>query len=413
VGWPYVHGALVWRSRSADGSRIRYTDRLPFWTRLLLLGFFPHAIMAVGMLLFGLFVLVTWPFGVLNDPPPLVGGFLVFMGAIFTPPTLILQFGRTTVVIDKRKGAAIETFGLKLLPWIPLVPLGKRRRFPIPSFESIRLDSPVPSRRGRLGCKVLLFGKDPGAIKLAECVDLGPARRLAEELSDMLALPIEDRTGSAPGRRSPEELDLPLMLRPHGAPPVEPPASTIAQYSVTESRFTATLARPPFRPLKWPLLLLLCILFVALGAALDLDRPSRPEIPERVEFSPNDPPPPSLWPWRVQLTLFWISRIAPVLGWVGGALSVLVMACRFLFRRPNRALIASSDGIRLDSNYFFVRWSRSIPAVELEELRVDGSEEMGWVLAAVSDRRIIRFGHGLTRDELAYARDLARRAVKG
>lgn len=398
----YIPGVYAWRSRSGSDGRLEYVTRLPLPARLLMLLFLPHCVMAIGMLGFGLYAIVAVPLGLVRDLPILVIPLLLFMGALFTPLTLLMQFGRTSVLVDRNRGEIVETTGLKFLPFVPILPFGKRKRVPLAEVRHVLLNGGT-WRSGRFPCKVQFGIKDRPSLQIADCRDFLHGRALAEEVSRFTGFSVWDSTGGDPRQRPADQLDIPLVARPNAAPPaVGKPSSTFTEISGEPGRLVATTRQRPFRRGWWGAILLLAIGLVIVGTRVRYDPPARPKILLHVEYSPSDPPPPSLWPWRFGSALHWVLQGARIGGLVTAPISILALLILFFGRAPGRRLEASRDGVALTSRYLGITWRRFIPSAELEELRVDGSEHRGWILRAVSDARILKFGWGLPREELGW-----------
>lgn len=411
----FIPGAEVWRTHSGSRGRLGFAGRLPILARLILLLFFPHMVMAVGVLGFGLFALVAWPFGwVDKDAHPGIAILMIVSGAIFTPFTTLMQFGRTGIVFDKHRSEVRTITGLLFLPFLPMLPF-KRRIHPL---EKVKLVTLVPHGqmvRGRIPCKVKVEITGAGAVDVADCRDITAGRRVAEEVAGFLNVALEDSTGSEPSRRAPGELDVPLVCRKDAAAPPEVPrpADCAAQVRIEPGRVVAHLPAPPFKPLRPAAALLLSGLLFAAGTEFDHKRPVKPQYTPNVEYSPNDPPPPSLWPWRIQETRYWLTRAAPVVGALGAVVSFLILLGLLFLRRPSRTLHATNREIALISRYLGIPRRRTIRIDDLEELRVEGDPKQAWQLSAISDARILRFGTGLPRRELDYLCALVWNAAHG
>jgi hypothetical protein len=401
MSWiPYMPGVLAWRTRSGADGRLEFTQRFSLIPRLVMLLFLPHLGMAVGMLGVGLAGLFVKPFGLMEGIPwGVIPIFLIF-GVIFTPITFAMQFLRTSVRLDRPRGEVIQSTGLKFLPFLPLLPVKKRDRVPLKELHRVLLEA--QSGKNLRAYRVSLQLGSNRYVQVADCSGFRQGRALAEELAAFAAVPMKDATGLVASERSADELDRPLILRPDSVPAAATaPSSLVAEVSEEPDRFIAVRHQRPFECRRWGAILLTSVALLVIGLQFGHDAPMRPHVPVRAEYSAGDPPPPSLWPWRFGMLLYWLVESARGIGLAGTALCALVLLGFLCFRSPARRLEASREGLRLTSRKFGLSWTRRLPVSELEELRVDGSDQLGWKLKAISDARILEFG-GLPRAELDY-----------
>jgi hypothetical protein len=321
-----------------------------------------------------------------------------------------MQFGHASVLIDRRRGQVREDMGLWFLPFVPMIPC-RRKRHAFSSLRSVCLEPRVPNLpSSRLPCGVRL-GLEGGAfIEVADCRDLAEGRRLAEEIAAFAGVPLVDSTGADAVRRKPSELDLPLVFRSpdrvRSPIQAEPPTQPVAGIKLEGGRAVAFLPAPPFKPGRWFRAFLLCLLLGVIGIGFRHPAPERPSTPLVLEASPQEAPPPSLWPWRLQVAIYLGVWGALVVGLAAGGISALVLVGKFLRRSPALLLESGPEGVGLTSRYLGLRRSRFVAAARLEELRVEGSDTRGWVLLVVSDDRVLKFGWGLRKFELDYVRAL-------
>src|SRR4029453_16702259 len=112
-------------------------------------------------------------------------------------------------------------------------------------------------------------------------------------------VPMKDVTGTVGRQRSPEELNQPLILRPDSAPPAaQAPPSLVSEVSEDGGPLIAVRRPRPFEIGRWVVVPLMGVPLLVIGLRFSHEAPLRPHVPVRAEFSPSDPPPPSLWPWR-------------------------------------------------------------------------------------------------------------------
>jgi hypothetical protein len=239
-------------------------------------------------------------------------------------------------------------------------------------------------------------------MTVAESRSLLHGRRLAEEIAAFAGVALADESA---GRREAGELDVPLICRwreGRVAPPrADRPTRPAAVYAEEEGRFTASVPRPSFSGGPWARCLLVGLVLACVGHRFDHPRPVAPVIPIVLEHDSGAPPPPSLWPWRLSALRWHVVQSAWWVGTLGAPLAALALAGAFFLRRPARRLEASPAGVAVSWRYLFLGRRRFIPTAELEELRVDGGKR-NWAVTAVSDRRLLRFGRGLPRNEVDY-----------
>jgi hypothetical protein len=405
----FIPGVFAWRSCPGTDGRLKYTSRFPLFQRLFLLLFLPHLVMALGILGVGLYGIFGAVLQIEKKPPLGAAIVMILMGLIFTPLTLILQFLRSSVLLDRIRGEVVEVTGLKILPYVPMLPM-KKQVVPMAKIQAVVLR--IGKRNS--GTQVSLTLADNTPLEVADCRGLLEGRSLAEEVAAFASLPMKDETGAEPRTREPSQLDIPLVLRSDAAPPpAAPPAARTAEYLETPDHITVTTRPAPMLVGRGLAILLVMVALLAIGLRLHHDEPHRPTIPMRAEYSAGDPPPPSLWPWRVGVALYWIVESARGIGMVATPLAILIILVQFFARSPVRRLEVSRDGVELTSHYLGIPRRRRIPTDRLEELRIDGSDREGWVLTAISDAQVIHFGRRLPKAELAYLAGRIWQTLKG
>jgi hypothetical protein len=157
--------------------------------------------------LVGLFILQI-PLGILPVQASLGGSvwlFALLFGVPFTAIGGALMFGRSGLVLDRRKGEIVRWRGL-LLPM-------KRTPVSLAGFHRVRLDR--DSGGGESSAYgVRLAGDGPDGSFLVQSVqDYGEAHRLAEALAKFLGWPLEDRSTGKRVVREADRLDESLRDR--------------------------------------------------------------------------------------------------------------------------------------------------------------------------------------------------------
>lgn len=159
-------------------------------------------IFGLPFLLFGLFIgsLSFGWFPSKGTPPPWF--VTAIFGSVFTLIGVALTFGRSGMVIDRRKGTVMYWYGL-------LVPMKRTwRRLHYYNRLTIQKDLRRAEKRTYYAYPIVLKGSRGATegIVFAEPTDYPQARRTAEEIATFLKLPLVDTTSGREVIREPEKL---------------------------------------------------------------------------------------------------------------------------------------------------------------------------------------------------------------
>ena len=147
------------------------------------------------------------------DPPGGGGGapllVTVIFGSIFTAVGAAMMFGRSGMIIDRRKGTLVRWSGL-------LVPM-KKTTYPLGYHDRITIRKELRSgeKRTYYVYPIVLEGShgDTEGIVFDEPTDYSQARRTAEEITAFLKLPLVDTTSGNEVVREPDKLDESIRER--------------------------------------------------------------------------------------------------------------------------------------------------------------------------------------------------------
>lgn len=168
------------------------------------------------LIFFGLPFLLTGLFVIgfsFWDPPGGGGGapllVIVIFGSIFTAVGAAMMFGRSGMIIDRRKGTIVQWSGL-------LVPM-KKTTYPLGYHDriTIRKDLRRSEKRTYYAYPIVLKGShgDTEGIVFDEPTDYSQARRAAEEITAFLKLPLVDTTSGNEVVREADKLDESIRER--------------------------------------------------------------------------------------------------------------------------------------------------------------------------------------------------------
>ena len=168
------------------------------------------------LIIFGLPFLFTGLFVIgfsFWDPPSGGGGppllVTVIFGSIFTALGTAIMFGRSGMIIDRRKGSIVQWSGL-------LVPM-KKTTYPLGYHDRITIQKDLRRSQKRsyyaypIALKVS-HGASEGIV-FDEPTDYSQARRTAEKISAFLKLPLVDTTSGKEVTREPDKLDETIRER--------------------------------------------------------------------------------------------------------------------------------------------------------------------------------------------------------
>jgi hypothetical protein len=231
--------------------------------------------------------------------------------------------------------------------------------------------------------------KAGGTIEIVEKADRLhdelTARRLSEDLAKFLQLDLVDELTYTSVRRHPDALDEPLRdrLKRDGT-------RSFDAFAIPDSRcrvdagpgqVRVVVPPPPFLTGTTVTLLLTGVVltaFVGFSVVPDLVHTRSDSAPYVAGFT----------------ALLYFVFMIPVMG-------PLVERMRDALRWTT--IEASADGLAVTRRDVLLKRRNFISAGELEELRF---EELEWkVLAAISDKQVVRFGEGLSHDELVWIHD--------
>lgn len=141
----------------------------------------------------GLFVLQI-PFDVIPvhlEEGPIILALIMPLGLAFAIAGAALVFVRNGITIDRRSRTITQWWGL-------LTPM-KRTGYNLDSFRSVRLDLHAGDRDSGDACTINLIGSGRSApFYIPSPNDYDAARRTAEQLSQFLGIPLEDRAAEKP-----------------------------------------------------------------------------------------------------------------------------------------------------------------------------------------------------------------------
>jgi len=203
----------------------------------------------VGLFLFGLpfflagLFVITLPLGLVpveGDPGPWY--FMVPFGSIFATVGLVLMLGRRGIVIDRQRHRVVKWYGL-------LFPMIRREKF-LTLCDRLTLTREVQKsdKSTRIVYPVRLEGNDQdAAIHIEEPLDYQEARRTAESLAEFLRLPLEDLSSGKEVVREPDRLDESIRERARrtGEEMPDAPAPSQMRSTLTEESGTLHIRIPP------------------------------------------------------------------------------------------------------------------------------------------------------------------------
>ncbi|MBE7462451.1 MAG: hypothetical protein HS116_03055 [Planctomycetes bacterium] len=396
-------------------------DRMGFGSRPILIAFLflPHLGMAWCAFFLGIAGVVTWPFGgaLGNDAMPLgVSLILIPFGGLFCCLLTPMLLGRQRIWLDRREGSVRLAYGLQL-PLLPLfLPLFSERRA-FSDFERVVLTRATrKSGKNSYSTFAIELGARSGtSLLVADERGEVAARRIAEDVAQFVHLPLQDVSSAENSiTREPEKLDEPLrerLQREGATSSAEPAKEFLATYENGDQGVRIAVPRPPFKG-DWALrALVLCALSGALAHTLAHPFPDKPIVPVYAEDSPSNKPAPSLWPWRFRAAGWYLVRGV----WILACVSVPLLSFGLLMHELNRPaaarIEADATGLRVWKLGRIFGGETAMPASELEELRVEASSGGTYRLVAVSDRRFLRFGHGLSQHEARYLVKVLKQAL--
>jgi hypothetical protein len=164
-------------------------------------------VFGIPFFLSGLWVLLI---GIGVGPIPAAGGLpasavAVLFGIIFMAVGVVLIFGRSGLIIDRRENRVIQWQGL-------LVPL-RRTVQPLDSFDGVRLDCNREDKAKSYPVQLKKSGDPAGAITVEQPADYPRARQTAETLARFIRKPLEDLSSGKSVIRAPDLLDESLRER--------------------------------------------------------------------------------------------------------------------------------------------------------------------------------------------------------
>ncbi|RCK80981.1 MAG: hypothetical protein OZSIB_2358 [Candidatus Ozemobacter sibiricus] len=314
-------------------------------------------------------------------------GFVLLVPAFMSIPFLLigvgLLFGRSALILDRRRQKVVQWWGL-------LVPFSKTER----DFQELdRVELSVERRGGKNKVTVFpvtLTGKGK-PIEIDAPRTHFAARTLAEKVAKFLQLGIMDSSMGVGVFREAGTLDESLrdrILRQDGpAPP--PPADDHRRgrihYQTRDETGAFILPRVGFTPAM--------ALTLGIGGLVALVCAGVFLVPILSMLDEKD----GDWPALVMISLF----ILPIFISIGGMLIYGIKTTT-----TQEKLLASPRGLVIERTDCFGKTQFTMPAAELEEL-----ERGVWregpraifaepALHARSDKTEIAFGHGLTPNEL-------------
>jgi len=162
----------VWQKRSGGG-----------W--LVVAVGLPALLVGVGILLYGM-GMITLAGGAGPPPWAVTLGF----GGLFTAGGVVLMFGRSAVVIDRRAGTVVKWWGV----FLPVF----RKTYHLADYDRVVMSEVWRSTRHEPGLSVhpIRLTSDRDSIHIAQPRDKAAAHRLAKELAHFLEISlVEDSTG--------------------------------------------------------------------------------------------------------------------------------------------------------------------------------------------------------------------------
>ena len=358
----------------------------------------PHLIMFMGTFLLGLTLLAGCPFGLtINEIPNALGLLLLPFGGFGCALLIPFILGRKAVMLDRKKGEVVQYGGVALI-LMPMLPLAWKRT-PLASFQRVTLDRYYSIR---------LCGAASGDILVVKVFNELRAREIAEKVALFAGLPLVDETSAQAVTREPGRLDEPLAekARRTGEADATPakPMQAKGAYAQEGPEAVFRIAAPPFAA-GWAVkALLACMAMIALSCAFAPPYPPKPAWTPPVEAPLQPVEEPSLWPWRLSVASYYLLTASLYLGAAG----VLIALLAFLILEEQRPygyeVRADPQGLRVHVRWLGLSWTHALPSGELEELRVEKDPRFETRLAAISDRKIVRFAHGLTEGEARYLR---------
>lgn len=400
-----IDSSFGWR-RTWTWSR----DRIGFSSKgfIMLYLFLPHLGMGLAMLGIGVVGLLGWPFGFrLGAMPMGLCFFFAPMGGIISYCMLPALLGRRVMYIDRARGELTETLVLRFL-FLPMLPIA-RRRTPLSEFDSVVLSADH--------AVFLARGQEP-PVEVARAGKELIGREWAELIAKYAGKPLVDKTAEIPVTRAPDRLDETLRERAlrtgEARADLLALSQPVARYSTEGAETVVRIQRPPF-PAAWPgWVLLTSVLLGALACAYRPSYPREPVYAPPAERGPVEYEAPSRWPWRIEWVAYYLLHSSAYLGAAGLAVALLALACYEWGQPKGYEIRAGPEGLRVRVRGLVFTRNRFLPQGELEELRFEKDARFAGRLAAVSDRRILRFGGGLPERELEYLRvQLIKALAKG
>jgi len=297
---------------------------------------------------------------------PLVGAFvLVLLGGI-------LVFGRTHAVVDRRAKL------LRLDRYLWLFRLWRSEQ-PLEDFERVLIERKSGQHRRTFTVALAGLGDESKPVVLDETRSWEATVPVAEALAHFLRLPIWDEEHDV--LREFGQLDTPIAEHAESGAPAEPRPPDKSRARVKEDRDgTLRIAIPcPGQEANG------CLAGVGLLALV----------------------------WALPLCLTADARVAfRIVGIVPPVLAFLLwikMAWGY-----SAELAVTSESLRVRNRYLLWGQAVEFPAAELEEIVLHDQEagtclsagSSNLVLVARSDRGAIRFGYGLSKEELEWLRRL-------
>jgi hypothetical protein len=211
------------------------------------------------------------------------------------------------------------------------------------------------------------------------------ARRLGEDLAKFLQVDLIDELTYTQVRRHPDALDESLRdrLKRDGTRSYDafPVAASRCRVDARPGQVRVDVPPPPFLTVPTAVLIAVGLAltgFVGFGIVPDLVHSHSDTVPYLAGFT----------------ALLYFVFMIPVMG-------PLVERTRNALRWTT--IEASPEGLAVTRREVLLKRRNFIASGELEELRL---EEVEWkVLAAISDKQVLRFGEGLSQDELVWIHD--------
>lgn len=166
------------------------------------------SVFGLPFLLAGLFVMQI-PLGLIpvENAEALPWFFFIPFGGIFAAVGSCLVFGRSGLILDKRRGLVIQWQGL-------IVPM-KRKEQILDNMKRVSIHKDTGDRDSATSYPVKLEGDTVKALTLFSPTDYQEARQAAEELARFLSRPVVDFSSGAKVVRAPDRLDESFQERVH------------------------------------------------------------------------------------------------------------------------------------------------------------------------------------------------------